>query len=164
MFGNSRLYDMTPIERFICQSTMSFKKWISFFWDSLKYEPNGSRAKYVTPEGRNVNVARDPLRSYFDEPQKKWNSFLIFTFFLQRFYALFSRYLCKVCKLHGEIMLLTNAFGHYFQQPSAWRDVSRTFRQLLKTFVYPWRRFMTTSHDPLTFIDVWALLIQNRFI
>ena len=37
--------------------------------------------------------------------------------------------LCKVSKLHGEKMLLTDAFGHYVQQPSSLHDVSRMLRQ-----------------------------------
>ena len=53
-------------------------------------------------------------------------------------------------------MLLTAALGHYGQQLSAWRDVNRTFRQPVQTYVYPWRPSTTTSHDQLTFIDVWT--------
>ena len=50
--------------------------------------------------GRHVIFARDPLRSYFDEPQKHEIHFL-YLHFLQPFYALFSSFLSKVCKLHG---------------------------------------------------------------
>ena len=34
------------------------------------YERNGSCAKYVTPEGRHVNLVRDLLHSFFYESQK----------------------------------------------------------------------------------------------
>ena len=37
------------------------------------------------PEGRHVDFARDPLRSYFHEPQKNeihlWYLYFVFTFF-----------------------------------------------------------------------------------
>ena len=56
----------------------------------------------MIPEVRHVNFARGPLRSYFDEPQKKWNDFFFLFTFLQPFYALFLSFYGKVCKLHGE--------------------------------------------------------------
>ena len=40
-----------------------------------------------------------------------------------------------------------------------WRR--RTLRWPIKTFVYPWRRWTTTSHDQLTFIGVWSQLVQK---
>ena len=45
-----------------------YKRWISFFWGSWKYERNGSKG--VT------YFARDPLRSYFNEPAKNEIYFL----------------------------------------------------------------------------------------
>ena len=67
-----------------------------------------------------LNFPRDPLRSYFDEPQKNEIHFFIYIYIsIQPFNALFSTFSCKVCKLHGEQMLLTDAFGHYVQQPSS---------------------------------------------
>ena len=62
-------------------------------------------------------------------------------------------------------MLGRNTFGHYVQQlSSSWCDISWTFRQPVKKFVYLWRRLMTASHDQLMFSDVWTLLVWNRFI
>ena len=49
-----------------------YKRWISFFWGSSKYERNGSRAKFTW----RPYFARDPLRSYFDEPQENEIYFL----------------------------------------------------------------------------------------
>ena len=49
-----------------------YMRWISFFWGSRKYERNGSRAKLTGV----TYFARDPLRSYFHEPQKNEIYFL----------------------------------------------------------------------------------------
>ena len=51
-----------------------YKRWISFFWSSSKYERNGSSAQL--PEEGVTYFARDPLRSYFYEPQKNEIYFL----------------------------------------------------------------------------------------
>ena len=63
-----------------------YRRWISFFWGSSKYERNGSRtSKYERNGSRTVLMwrpsdvsyfARDPLCSYFDEPQKNEIYFL----------------------------------------------------------------------------------------
>ena len=65
---------------------------VFFFWDSsnyerngssakltcrLKYERSGSRAKLTCRPLGVTCSARDPLRSYFDEPQKNEIYFLI---------------------------------------------------------------------------------------
>ena len=53
-----------------------YKRWISFFWGSWKYERNGSRAKLTWRPLGVTYFARDPLRSYFHEPQKNEIYFL----------------------------------------------------------------------------------------
>ena len=53
-----------------------YKRWISFFWDSRKYERNGSRAKLTWRPSGITYFARDPLRPYFQEPQKNEIYFL----------------------------------------------------------------------------------------
>ena len=45
-------------------------KRISFFWESWKYERNGSHAKLTWRPSGVTYFARNPLRSYFHEPQK----------------------------------------------------------------------------------------------
>ena len=52
------------------------KRWISFFWGSWKYERSGSRAKLRWRPSDVTYFARDPLRSYFHEPQKNEIYFL----------------------------------------------------------------------------------------
>ena len=47
----------------------------------------------MTPEGRHVNFVRDPLRSYFDEPQKN-EVHLLYLHFVSAS-VLFD--ICKVC-------------------------------------------------------------------
>ena len=46
-----------------------YKRWISFFCGSRKCERNVFRAK-LTWRPTSLTFARDPLRSYFHEPQK----------------------------------------------------------------------------------------------
>ena len=65
------------------------------------------------------------------------------------------------CKLCSSEKLLTNVFDHYAKQPWSWLDVSRMLRWPIETFVYPWRRLTTRSHDQLTFIGVWSQLVWN---
>ena len=52
------------------------KKWLSFFWGSTKYEHNGSPAKCTWRPSGTTYFARDPLCSYFVEPQKNEIYFL----------------------------------------------------------------------------------------
>ena len=56
----------------------------------------------VTPKWCHINFAWDPLRSYFDEPQKKWNSTLIFILFLHRFCSLFVKFWFISCKIRAK--------------------------------------------------------------
>ena len=72
------------------------------------------------------------------------------------FYNPFTQDFQDFCVKSANYMAQTyfNAFGHYVQQPSSTGDVNQTFRQPVKTFVYPWLRLTTKSHDQLTFIDV----------
>ena len=47
-----------------------YKRWISFFLDSSNYERNRSRAQLTWRPSGVTYFARDPLRSYFYEPQE----------------------------------------------------------------------------------------------
>ena len=67
----------------------------------------------------------------------------------------------NLCKLCTTDKLLTIVFGHYVKQPSSWIDVSRMLNWLIETFVYPWHRLTTTSHDQLTVVGVWSQLVWN---
>ena len=53
-----------------------YKRWISFFWGSWKYEHNGSRAKLTWRPSDVTYFADDLLRSYFHERQKNEIYFL----------------------------------------------------------------------------------------
>ena len=83
---------ITPLCRLFCKiliktkmnlndvkTKCKYKRWISFFWGSLKYERNEFHAKLTWHPSCVIYFARDPLHSYFDEPQKKWNSFPKYT-------------------------------------------------------------------------------------
>ena len=54
-----------------------YKRLISFFWGSSKYERNGSRAKLTWHPSGVTYFARDPLCSYVYEPHKNEIYFLI---------------------------------------------------------------------------------------
>ena len=58
------------------KSVNMYKRWILFFWGSWKYERNGSRAKLTWRPSGITYFARDPLRSYFHEPQENEIYFL----------------------------------------------------------------------------------------
>ena len=47
-----------------------YKRWISIFWGSWKYERNESRAKLTWHISGVTYFAWDPLHSYFHELQK----------------------------------------------------------------------------------------------
>ena len=55
-------------------------------------------------------------------------------------------------------------FGHNVEQPSSWLYVSRTLRWPIKTFVYPWRRLMTTSINWPSLVDKasWFKMVHLR--
>ena len=68
-----------------------------------------------------------------------------------------------IYKIRGVEKLLNNLFGHNVEQPSLWLDVSRTLRWPTKTFVYPWRRLMKTSHDQCITLESNAGKIWRRW-
>ena len=73
----------------------------------------------MTPERHHVNFAWDPLRSYFDEPQKKMELFFYIYVFYKRSTNYFRAFCVKFANYAAKKMLLTDAFGHYVQQPSS---------------------------------------------
>ena len=65
----------------------------------------------------------------------KWNSSFVFTFY---FYFVFVHYVwfcSESCKIGALEKLQTDMFSNYVQQPSVWRDVSRTIRPPSNFFI-----------------------------
>ena len=95
--------------------------------------------------GSHVNFARDPLRSCFDECQKKWNSSLIFKLY---FTWSFDVNLVKSAKISYKPTCLVITFNSHLHDVT---PIERCVGQSLNYFIYPWRGFRVTSRERLSF-------------
>ena len=95
---------------------------------------------------------------------EKWNSSIIFTLCL---YIVFVHYLLSFD------LNLVNKRGMKSYKPtylvimfnSHLHDMmSIAFHLSIHYFIYPWRCLRVTSHEQVSFIGVWTLSVQNRFI
>ena len=111
-----------------------------------------------------VNFARDPLHSYFNEPQKNEIHPLYLLFVFRSFVFIICDVMIKSLQISGEEKLQTDMFGYYVQQPSPWNVVSWMLRQPVNYCIYLWRRLQVTSREQVMFIDVWISSVQKRFI
>ena len=77
--------------------------------------------------------------------------------FISYIYTLFIRHFCSVFVKFECISFKTNMFACYIQQPFPWR-------RPINSVIYPWPRLRVKSREQLSFIGVWTLLVQNKFI
>ena len=65
------------------------------------------------PERRHVNFARDPLRSYFHEPQKSEIHLLYLHFVFTSFLFTICEIFISILQISGEEKLYSDVFGYY---------------------------------------------------
>ena len=108
-----------------------------------------------------VNFARDPLRSYFDEPQKNeiYLSYLHFVFA-----SILWNFDLNLANKRRRKVINWRVWLFYVQQSSLWHDVNRTLRRPTIYCIYLWPRLRVTSREGVSFMGVWTSLAQNRFI
>ena len=67
----------------------------------------------VQKEGRHINFVRDPLRSYFDEPQKIEINLLYLHFILSPFLFSICEVLSKSCRISGEVYYIPTCLATF---------------------------------------------------